>query len=67
MPILGSTGGALLDFSGVSLPFTAGQMMTAGMSLIGLVAAFVLLNLAFQFVPKFTAMILSSFRGGKKA
>lgn len=56
-----------LDFTGVTLPFTTNQMMVAGMSLLAIVAGFVLLNLAFNFVPKFIGMIMASFRGGKKA
>lgn len=65
MTLLSAT--PLLDFTGVTLPFTANQMMVAGMSLVGIVAGFVILNLAFNFVPKFVGMILGSFRGGKKA
>ena len=61
-----SAGGATLDFTGVTLPFTVNQMMVAGMSLIGIVAGLVILNLAFQFVPKFVGMIMSSMRGGGK-
>ena len=55
-----------LDFTGVTLPFTTNQMMVAGMSLLAIVAGFVLLNLAFQFVPKFIGMIRSSWSGGGK-
>lgn len=57
----------LVNLSGITLPFTVTDMVTAGMSLLGLVAGFVLLSLAFRFVPKFVTLILSSFRsnGGK--
>lgn len=53
-----------LDLTGVTLPFTAGDLLSAGMSLLGLVAAFVLLGLAFKVVPKFVALIINSFTGG---
>lgn len=59
----------MVDLSGISLPFTVGDMVSAGMALLALVAGFVLLGLAFRFVPKFVSMIFSSFRsgGGKSA
>lgn len=54
----------MVDLSGVTLPFTVGDMVGAGMSLLGLVAGFVLLSLAITFVPRFIAMIRSSWAGG---
>lgn len=54
----------MVDLSGISLPFTVGDMVTAGMALIGLVAGFILLGLAFRFVPKFITVIFSAFRSG---
>ncbi|WP_282154828.1 hypothetical protein [Cytobacillus gottheilii] len=57
----------MLDLTGVTLPFEVGDMVTAGMTLLGLVAGFVLLRLAFNFVPKFISLILGAFRGGNKA
>lgn len=54
----------MVDLSTVSLPFTVTDMVTAGMALIGLVAGFVLLSLAFQFVPRFISMIKSSWGSG---
>lgn len=56
-----------LDLSKVVLPFTAGDMLMAGMSLLGLVAAFVLLSMAFDVVPKFVALIRNAFRSSRKA
>ncbi|WP_249646156.1 MULTISPECIES: hypothetical protein [unclassified Lysinibacillus] len=57
-----------LDLSKVTLPFSAGDMLAAGMSLLGLVAAFVLLSMAFDVVPKFVALIRNAFsRGGRRA
>lgn len=55
---------AAVDLTGVTLPFTTGDMVSTGMTLIGLVAGFVLLGLGFRFVPKFISMIFSSFRSG---
>lgn len=57
----------MLDLTGVSLPFTVTDMVTAGMSLLGLVATFVLLRLAFTFVPRMVSMIVSAVAGGKKS
>lgn len=57
----------LVNLSGITLPFTVADMVTAGMSLLGLVAGFVLLSLAFRFVPKFITLILGAFKGGSKA
>ncbi|MFC5732169.1 hypothetical protein [Cytobacillus gottheilii] len=58
---------SMLDLTGISLPFTVNDMATAGMTLLGLVAGFVLLALAFKFVPKIITLILGAFRGGNKA
>lgn len=60
-------GSSAVDLSGITLPFTTGDMVSTGMSLIAIVAGFVLLGLAFRFVPKFIAMIFSSFRSGSKS
>lgn len=57
----------MVDLSGVTLPFTVADMVTAGMSLLGLVAGFVLLSLAITFVPRFIAMIRSSWASGKRS
>lgn len=54
-----------LDLSGVSLPFTAGDLLSAGMALLGLVAAFVLLAMAFDVVPKFIGLIRKSFTAAR--
>lgn len=59
-------GASLVDLSTVSLPFTVADMVSAGMAILGLVAGFVLLSLAFQFVPRFIAVIKSSWGGGRR-
>nr|WP_040402987.1 hypothetical protein [Alkalibacillus haloalkaliphilus] len=55
---LGSTGG--VDFSGVSLPFDAGELLDAAMGLLGVVGPFVLLGLAIVFTPKIISLIRSA-------
>ena len=54
----------MVDLSGIKLPFTVGDMVTAGMSLLAIVAGFVLLGLAFRFVPKIISTIFTSFKSG---
>lgn len=54
-----------LDFSGITLPFSANDLLTAGVSLLGVVGAFVLLALAFRVVPKLISLIVNAFRTGR--
>lgn len=61
MPVLG----AAIDFSGITLPFTVSDLVGSGNALLGLVGAFVLLGLAFVFVPKLIALIRNSFSAAK--
>jgi hypothetical protein len=56
--------GAAIDFTGVTLPFTVADLVGSGNALLGLVGAFVLLGLAFRFVPKLISLIGQAFRGG---
>lgn len=53
-----------LDFSGITLPFGVNDLVSSGSALLGLVGAFVLLGLAFKFVPKLISLIVGAFRGG---
>ena len=53
-----------LDFTGVTLPFDVSDLVTNGAALLGLVGGFVLLGLAFKFVPKLITLIVNAFRGG---
>ncbi|WP_197021170.1 hypothetical protein [Sporolactobacillus terrae] len=55
-----------LDLSGISLPFTVTDLVTSGSALLGLVAGFVLLGLAFKLVPKLIGLFKNSFSGGNK-
>lgn len=54
----------MVDFSGITLPFTANDLLTAGVGLLGVVGAFVLLALAFRVVPKLINLVVGAFRGG---
>lgn len=55
------------DFSGITLPFTSNDMLTAGVALLGVVGGIVLLAIAFRVVPMLISLIFSAFRSGKKA
>ncbi len=50
-----------IDFSGVTLPFDVTDLVSSGSALLGLVGTFVLLGLAFVFVPKLINLIRKSF------
>jgi hypothetical protein len=63
---LTGTSGAI-DFSGITLPFSVGDLISSGNGLLGIVGSFVLLGLAFVFVPKIIKVIRNSFSGGSKA
>lgn len=54
-----------IDFSGITLPFTANEMLTAGVGLLGVVGGIVLLAIAFRVVPKLIGLIFSAFRSSK--
>lgn len=57
-----------LDFSGITLPFSASDLLTAGVSLLGVVGAFILLGLAFNMAPKLFTLIRQAFgSGGRRA
>lgn len=56
-----------LDFTGITLPFSANDLLTAGVSLLGVVGAFVLLALAFKVVPKLISLVVGAFRTGGRA
>lgn len=53
-----------LDFSGITLPFSASDLLSAGVSLLGVVGAFILLGLAFSMAPKLFQLIRQAFGGG---
>jgi hypothetical protein len=49
-----------IDFTGVTLPFDASDLLTSSMGLVGVVGGFVLLGLAVVFVPKIISVIRSA-------
>lgn len=57
--------GAALDFTGITLPFSVSDLVGSGNALLGLVGSFVLLALAFVFVPKLITLIRQSFSAAK--
>ncbi|UOQ47220.1 hypothetical protein MUN88_14205 [Gracilibacillus caseinilyticus] len=54
-----------IDWSGLSLPFDVTDLIASGNGLLGLVGGFVLLALAFVFVPKVIGLIRQSFSAAK--
>lgn len=54
--------GAAIDFTGITLPFSVGDLVGSGNALLGLVGAFVLLGMAFIIVPKIISLIYGAFR-----
>ncbi|MEK4973590.1 hypothetical protein CHH55_23530 [Niallia circulans] len=61
--------GAAIDFSGIELPFSVGDLIGSGSALLMWIGSFVLLGLAFAFAPKLVGIIVNSFKkaaGGTK-
>lgn len=50
----------MVDFSGVSLPFSAGDLLSSAMGLLEVLGPFVLLGLAVVFTPKIISVIRSA-------
>jgi hypothetical protein len=50
-----------IDFTGISLPFSASDLLSTGAGLLGVVGAFVLLGLAFPMVVKLIGVIRRAF------
>lgn len=50
----------MVDFSGVSLPFSASDLLSSAMGLLGVLGPFVLLGLALAFTPKIISVIRSA-------
>lgn len=51
-----------IDFSGITIPFSAGDLLSAGVGLLGVVGAFILLGLAFVMVKKLIGLIVNAFK-----
>lgn len=47
----------MIDFSKVSLPFNVSDLISSGNGLLALIGGFVLLGLAFHFVPPIIGII----------
>lgn len=56
----------MIDFSGISLPFNVGDLISSGNGLLALVGAFVLLALAFNFVPPIIKIIVGNFQHNRE-
>lgn len=58
----------LIDFAGVTLPFTVNDLLTSGTGLLKIVGPFVLLAIAFPLVTKFFGIIKGAFgRSGRNS
>lgn len=49
-----------VDFSKVTLPFSATDLLSSGVSLMGVFGGFILLGLAIAFTPKLIGLIRSA-------
>ncbi|UOQ47219.1 hypothetical protein MUN88_14200 [Gracilibacillus caseinilyticus] len=54
-----------IDWTGLTLPFDVTDLITSGNGLLGMVGGFVLLALAFVFVPKVIGLIRQSFSAAR--
>ncbi|WP_458414535.1 hypothetical protein ACNQFZ_06620 [Schinkia sp. CFF1] len=63
--MLGSS--AAIDFSGVTLPFNATDLLQSAMGLVGLVGTFVLLGVAIAFAPRIVSFIKGAITSRSKA
>lgn len=52
----------MIDLKDIHLPFDVSELVSSGMALLGFVAPFVLLGLAFIFVVRIISTIFSSFK-----
>ncbi|CDQ42109.1 hypothetical protein [Virgibacillus salexigens] len=57
--------GAAIDWTGLSMPFSVTDLVASGNGLLGFIGSFVLLALAFVFVPKMIALIRNSFSAAR--
>ncbi|WP_197224601.1 hypothetical protein [Lysinibacillus sphaericus] len=56
-----------LDFAGIVLPFTAGDLLSSGVALLKVVGPIVLLALAFIVAPKVIRLIRQALGSASKA
>lgn len=57
----------LVDFSGITIPFSASDLLSSGVGLLGVIGAFVLLAMAFPLVTKLIRTIKTSFGNNGRA
>lgn len=50
----------MVDFSGVSLPFGVGDLLSAAMDLLGVFGPFILLGLSIYFMPLIRSLIFKA-------
>lgn len=55
----------MIDFSGVSLPFGANDLLSSGVQILQFLGSFILLFLAVHFVPKIISLIVFSVKVGR--
>lgn len=51
-----------VDFSGIALPFSASDLLSAGVSLLSVVGPYVLLGMAFLIVPLLVGLVVRAFK-----
>lgn len=56
-----------IDFSGILLPFSAGDLLTSAVELLGVVGPFVLLGLAFVVAPYIITLIKNAAKKNSKS
>lgn len=56
-----------VDFSGITLPFSPADMLSAAVDLLGVVGPFLLIGLAFVVVPYFYTIIRGAAKKNSKA
>ncbi|MBP3040575.1 hypothetical protein J9303_13875 [Bacillaceae bacterium Marseille-Q3522] len=55
----------IIDFGGITLPFSVTDLLSSSMGLIGLLAGFILLGIAVAFTPRLISLIKGATGHGK--
>lgn len=55
-----------VDFSNVTLPFSAGDLLQSGLSLMKVFGPFILLGLAIMFTPKLIGLVRTAAQSRSK-
>ena len=56
----------MIDFTGLSLPFSVSDLIGSGNALLGLIGGFVLLVLSFSVVPPIIKIIVGNFQHNRE-